>query len=562
MALGLVCELAATGAKAVVGRIFAEEAGKRRRVFGNEARRFLFFKRMVSRGLHFFKRMDQNWYKPGKSIAEFHSSKARIRALIGARGSGKTYGIATESIAHGFWNPGAKVYILRKTQESNLNTTQETFDRVFELCGTAYLDTGFSLFKKIDGGAHYRIPSKEAVEMFNLFMASKPNKGEILRWLGNVGERWCSSIHFAGVPDAGKRDTRFRGYECSMLIFVEADQLAREDLDMALFCLRWQNARGEDIVDTCCVLDSNPPSPRHWIALMEADAVNDPKVRFWHIKMEENEGNLPPDYVSDAKRTYAKNPGMYKRMILGEYAEAFDQTGRVLWGFNEEHAYDNLPWPRGAYLVRGWDFGTTNAVVWAAYWEEGGNEYWWDLQERFATNDDAEKQAREVVRLTQEIFPFWNDRDVCAGVMDYCDPAGAAKTDKGRSIDAAHSYGIYPGFSTKFRSLQLTLAVYNRLLELKDTRGKLAYRICRSSCPMLYLASLGGYRYPNVGEVGFGRDEPGKGPGFDNYDHIADASRYAKINCLRLAKVELEKMQRPVGKLAKELSPNPIRRWR
>lgn len=506
--------------------------------------------------------METNWYRPGRSIQEFHQSKARIRALIGARGSGKTTGIATEAIGHGFHNPGAKIYILRKTQESNLSTTQETFDQVFARCGSAYVDTGFSLFKKVDGGAHYRLPSREAVEMFNLFLNGKPNKGEILRWLTNVGERWCSALHFAGVPDAGKRDTRFRGYECSMLIFVEADQLAKEDLDMALFCLRWKNARGEDIVDTCCILDTNPPSPRHWIAKFDEASQNDAAVKFWHIPMEENAANLPDGYVADAKRTYASNPGMYRRMILGEYAEAFDQTGRVLWAFKEEQAFDNLPWPRGAYLVRGWDFGTTNAVVWSAYWEEGGDEYWWDLHERFATNDDAERQAREVVRQTQEVFPFWNDRGVCAGVLDYCDPAGAARTDKGRSIDAAHSYGIFPGFSNRYRSLQLTLAVYNRLLEHKDSRGNLAYRICRNGCPMLYLASLGGYRYPREEEVGFGKDEPGKGPPFDNYDHIADASRYAKINCLRLAKAELEKLQRPVGRLAKELSPNPTRRWR
>jgi hypothetical protein len=251
---------------------------------------------------------------------------------------------------------------------------------------------------------------------------------------------------------------------------------------------------------------------------------------------------------------------MYKRMILGEYAEAFEGN-RVLWAFSEQHAYTDLPWPRGAYLVRGWDFGTTQAVVWAAYWEESGTEYWWDLWEFYAEMSDVEKQCRETLRLTQEVFPFWNDRNVCAGVLDFCDPAGAARTDKGRSIDTLISYGIHPGYSTKYRSLPLTISVYNRLLEQKDKHGKHVYRIDKESCPRLYLASLGGYRYPNVGEPGYGKDEPGKGPDFDNYDHIADASRYAKINCLRLAKSELQKMQRPVGKLAKALTPNRLRRW-
>jgi hypothetical protein len=291
-----------------------------------------------------------DWYKPGKSIAEFHSSKARTRALIGARGSGKTTGWAVDALGHAFHNPGAKIYVLRKTQKDNTVTTQDTFEEVLRACGSAYLDTGYSLFKKIDGGTHYRLPSREAVEMFNIFMRSGPNKGEILRWLETVGNRWCSFVHFAGVPDESKRAGRFRGYECSMLVFVEADQLLQEDWEMALFCLRWKNARGEHIEDTCCILDTNPPSPRHWIAKLEERSQGDPEVRFWHIPMEENRHNLPPGYVEDAKRMYAANPAMYKRMILGEYAEAFDGS-RVLWAFSEEHAAENLPWPRGYELL-------------------------------------------------------------------------------------------------------------------------------------------------------------------------------------------------------------------
>lgn len=506
--------------------------------------------------------MDTNWYQPGKSIAEFHASKAKVRVLVGARGSGKTTSIAIDAISHGLHNPGAKIYILRKTQDSNANTTQETFERVFQQCGSAYMDTGYSLFKKIEGGTHYRIPSAEAVKLFNTFLKSRPNKTEIGRWLENVGNKFCSFIHFAGVPDETKRDSKFRGYECSMLIFVEADQLTEADFRMGLFCLRWPNAFGEEIKDVGAILDTNPPSPRHWIAKLEEDKKNNSDFRFWHIPMEENAHNLPTGYVETAKETYANDPSMYKRMILGEYAEAFEGA-RVLWAFSEMHAYDNLPWPRGAYLVRGWDFGTSQATIFSAYWsDEVGEEYWWDLYEYFATQSDIEKQCREVVRLTKEAFPFYNDRDVCSGVLDFCDPAGNARTDKGRSIDTLNSYGIYPGWSNSNRSLQLTLAVYNRLLEKKDSMGRLVYRIDRKCCPMLYLASLGGYRYPNPGEVGFGKDEPGKGEQFGNFDHVADASRYAKINCLRLSKMELERMKKPVGALARELCPNPPKRYR
>lgn len=503
----------------------------------------------------------QDWYKPGKSIQQFHASKARTRVLVGARGSGKTTAWVVEMLGHLWHNPGGKAYVLRKTEKSNQESSQETFELCLQQCGSAYVDTGTSLFKKIEGGRFYRIPSAKAVELYNLFLATGPNKTHILQWLETVGSRYCSHVHFSGVPDPTKRDTRFRGYECSMLVFVEADQLLKEDLDMASFCLRWKGADGQFIQDTCCVLDTNPPGTKHWIAMMELEADPGDDIEFWHIPMEENAHNLPPNYVEDARRLYKDNPPMFKRMILGEYADAFEGA-RVFWAFSESHAYEDLPWPRGAYLIRSWDFGTDQAIVWSAYWNEGSTEYWWDMHEYLATQSDCEKQCRQAWAITNEVFPFWNDRTVCSGIKDFCDPAGNAKTDKGRSVDVLRTHKIFPGWSNRHRSLQLTLAAYNRLLETKDRKGRRVYRIDKKSCPVLYSASLGGYRYPNVGEPGYGNGEPGKGPTFGSFDHVSDASRYGKINCLRLMTIAMEDVQKPVGALARTYAPNPAKRYR
>jgi hypothetical protein len=103
-------------------------------------------------------------------------------------------------------------------------------------------------------------------------------------------------------------------------------------------------------------------------------------------------------------------------------------------------------------------------------------------------------------------------------VKDYCDPAGNAKTDKGSSVKVLHTYDIHPGFIRM--GLQESIAVYNRLLTKKDRFDKDIYRIDKGTCPMLYIASGGGYRYPVEGEPGFGGDEPLKGPAGGDYDHI------------------------------------------
>jgi hypothetical protein len=486
-------------------------------------------------------------------MAEFHRIKVLIRVLVGGRGSGKTTGIAVEAMGHCFHNAGAKVYILRKTQDSNQDTTLDTFEQVFAQSGSAYQDTGLSLFKRIEGGKFFRLPSRKAVELFNIFRQTNPNKAQTDKWLESVGSRYCSWICFAGVPNENLRATRFRGYECSMLIFVEADQLAKEDLDMALACLRWKGADPANcdakgfIMDTCVILDTNPPSPSHWIAKMEERAIKeaDKTIKFWHIPTHENKSNLPTGYVEMLERTYADNLAMYQRMLLGQYADAFDGSP-VLYAFKQGHAFPELGWPEGAYLVRGWDFGTTHSVIWAAYWSDGTDEYWWDLFEYFAEQSDVERQCKATLEITEKVFPFWNDRDICSGVKDFCDVAGTARTDKGRSVDTLHSYGIYPGYSRML--LQDSLTLYNRLLEKKDRWGNFCYRIDKTCCPRLYVGSMGGYRYPTEGEPGYGSDEPLKGPRGGNFDHLVDAARYAKINALRIIKAEFEGRRGVVGK--------------
>lgn len=511
----------------------------------------------------------EQWYRPGKSIQEFHDSPARIRVLIGGRGCGKTTGDGVEALRHGWFNAGARIYVLRKTQQANQDTTLETFEIVFRNYGSAYTDTGVSLFRKKEGGRSFRIPSAKAVYLYNNWLLAHPaaTKAEKLRWLETEGEKYCASILFAGVPTSSHRATRFRGFEASMIILVEADQFDREDVDLAMACLRWKGADPKDcdergfLKDQCLILDTNPPSPRHWIAKWEEEAkdYNAPNfIRFWHIPTEENRQNLPPGYIEGLARQYAKNPAMYARMLRGEYAEAFDGSP-VFWAFSQAHAFGELPFVKGAYLLIGWDFGATaNANVFSAYWQKDGFEYIWDLLEYYKEETDTEAQCRAVSDILKDAFDFHDDRRYCAGLLHFCDPAGKAKRDTGDSLSILANYGFYPGY--RKIGLQQSIAAYNRFLELRDAKGDPCYRIDEQGCPKLFAASAGGYRYPTEGEPGFGSDQPGKGPAFGNFDHLADASRYAKAGVLRLMKVEVDK--RPnVGRLARRRKLNKPRKW-
>lgn len=516
----------------------------------------------------------EDWYKPGPSIQEFHDSNALVRVLIGARGSGKTSATAVEAVCkHSFYNAGAKVYLLRKTELSQEATSIETFNQVFQQLGPFYQEGDNSLFQKWNDGRVIRLPSEEAIRRYSAFTATDPSKSELEMWLKTEGNKWCSFLEFKGIPDAAKRDNKLRGYECSMAVMIEADLMELGDMQMMMPCLRWKGADGKFIQDRKMILDTNPPGTKHWIAQLEEQerervARGEKSLfQFWHISTYENEHNLPPGYIeSSIILPYGNNPPMLERMLWGRYADAFDGQG-VFHEFNIGlHAAIDLPFPTGAYLIRAWDFGTCNAVIWSAYWSrESPNpagkpileEFWWDLRELIGTDSDVEKQCKGVLEITAEEFPFWNDRTQCAGILDYCDPAGNAKKDTGSSVAVLNSYGIFPGFKTKDRGIPKTIAVYNRLLATRTTRGEVVYRIDKKGCPVLYAASMGGYRYPKEGESGYGTGLPKKD---GIYDHPADASRYGKINCLSLAKVA-DSPAPSVGTLAPRAYSNPMKRY-
>jgi hypothetical protein len=522
----------------------------------------------------------EEWYRPGKSIQEFHDSDCFAAFLIGARGAGKTTSVAVDAIGHAFHNAGARVVGLRKSEKSQGDTTIHTFNTVFASMGQLYQETpdGTGLFASWNDGKVIRVPSRMSIEKFNNFKALRTRKkGEIVAWLDTEGKRLCSWMEFRGLPHSAISENKLRGLECSYMILIEADLLEKQDFALAVPVVgRWKGSdpsvcdeRGF-IADKRLIIDSNPPSPSHWIAEYEKEwKTGDPDKanwHFWHIPTAENSHNLPDGYVETLIATYKSNPALLAKYVYGDYADAYDGNP-VLWKFDASgHVYQDLPFPEGAYLVRGWDFGTNNAVVWSAYWEQDGTEYWWDLHERHLEGSDTEMQAREALRITEEEFPFWNNRHVCSGIMDFCDPAGNnsnfGMSDKRMrsSVAILKTYGIHPGYSRM--GFQQSVAVNNRLLEVKDKKGEFVYRMDKEGCPMLYRASLGAWRYPSIGEPGYGQDYPLKGALCGNVDHVADAARYAKQNCLKLIRAQVEKALGKVGPLdgSRNRNPNPNKR--
>lgn len=457
--------------------------------------------------------------------------------------SSKTCSSATDALGHALHTAGGRVVVLRKTKESNVSTSVKTFNEVYSKNGLEESPDDTSLFKKWDGGTRVRIPSEIALEKFGEFMKRGPRKSEIQKWIKGVGERYCTFIDFKGVKDEKISENTLRGLECTMLILIEADMLTRDDFDMALQCLRLRDAFGNHVRDKNCIVETNPPGPTHWIAQLETEKTKTgayPDYEFWHLKTAENAHNLDPgdptaippvlSYLDKLKRSYEGNPAMYARMVDGEYSEAHPGNP-VFYRFNiSKHKGIDLAWPDQAYLIRTWDFGVFNAVCWAAYFTKTFNgkpfEYLHFLSEQYIEGSDVEYQAQQAIKLTEEVFPFWNDREKCSGIKDYADPSGRNVTGMGieagkRSyFQVLHTHGIAPGY--KIIQNQPSIALVNRALGEYDPDGNPMIRIDEECCPLIVAGCSGKYRYPAQGEAGYGLDNatPIKGSACDNIDHI------------------------------------------
>ena len=237
--------------------------------------------------------------------------------------------------------------------------------------------------------------------------------------------------------------------------------------------------------------------------------------------------------------------------LHGEFIESWDGKP-VYYAYNQDlHEGADLPWPIGAYLAVGSDVGTHAATTWSAYWKENGVEYWHVLYEFYADGFDADRHAREIIRITENEFPFHNDRGVCSGVLHYVDPAAGnssytrqinvdGKDVKESALNIFRTYGIYPGFTTVGRGLQETIAIVNRLMDTRDPAGRPTFRVDAKLCPQLARGFRGGYRWPQGTERGE-QNLPLKGIACDHLDHTQDAFRYSVINTLRLTKTNAER---------------------
>lgn len=287
--------------------------------------------------------------------------------------------------------------------------------------------------------------------------------------------------------------------------------------------------------------------------------------------------HITQDKIDRIIAQHGANSPFTRSALHGEFLEAFDGKP-VFHAYNQDlHEGEDLPWIRGAYLARGWDFGTCNSVTWHMYWQHAGYEYLHILFEQYLEGSDTDRQAEAAAKLTEREFPFWNDRTICAGVLDFCDPSGVnanfgatwrrngeGKAERiGSCVQILHTHGIRPGTILWQRGISIGIALINRFLLKRDHLGNPCFKIDKKNCPILSKAFRGGYAYGEPGESGYNPDnpEPRKGLAHQDFDfsHVVDSSRYCQLNTLRLLKNEYQQAKAPLFRQRETVNFNPQR---
>jgi len=181
--------------------------------------------------------------------------------------------------------PGAKVLAVRQTQVSNEDTSVRTFNEVYDRAGyRVQEDEEISPVPKMErrpDGADPVGGRGESLQRIHGRDRTAQDPAADHRLDENDGDRLCSYIEFRGLKDENKVEGQLRGYECSLMCCVEADLLQEQDLDLAIGCCAGRTRTAPTSTTTRSSSDSNPPSPRHWIAKMEKRVAGDPTYQFW-----------------------------------------------------------------------------------------------------------------------------------------------------------------------------------------------------------------------------------------------------------------------------------------
>ncbi len=449
----------------------------------------------------------RNWVAPGPVAAAMMRSEAKIQAILGPQGSGKT---STALM---------KMLKLATLQPPGPNDNV----RRFKVC--AVRDTYRQLWKTTIKSWWDWVP-KDAPRSTWIGSDGNPATHSLDIPLGD-GTRLQFTIEFVAIGDASAEDV-LRGYEVTAFYLNEADLLDPSVLKYARgrtgrfprrqgdFQSRWHGV----------IIDFNAPDVDNYLyKICVEDKLSN--LEFFQqpsgmSPRAENLQNLVENYYEDMAE--GQEAWWVRRMVHAQWG--YSRDGMPVYpNFNDQiHVAGHTLAPaRGVPLLIGLDAGRTPGAVFGQYMPTGQMRW---LRELAAVQMGAERFGEEIAAMMVREFPDWDPRQI----EGWGDPAAAHPGDQDdRSyleiVSAASGIQFWPAPVARNDITIRLEAVRKPLTRLADD-GQPGF-LLDPGCRILRKGFNSHYRYKLLRVPGAVRYETK--PEKNDYSHPHDAGQYLNI---------------------------------
>lgn len=428
-------------------------------------------------------------YRSNPSGVAFHESKAKIKAIMGPMGSGKsTLGILEWFFMCQESDIPLRGVVIRESYRQLKDSTKKTYE---EWLGPV------SVWSEQDA----------------MFRMTIPNyRGSVM-----THELWFR--HCRRAEEA----TNFLSTELAFIWLEECVPAFQKEqgvigcgLPEGLFTTAVGRLRQSGAVHLLILLTFNPPSKYHWTYkqfLQPTIAeLADNKTEVFIQPPGENSKNLPADYYDSLRKVM--NPDQIKRFVDGEVYTVY--PGKPVFdSFSESiHFRSGLQLIPGRGIITMHDFGVTPNCLFSQIDNVGRLRIYREIQ---MWNNSAEQMAAEVNEVMRTEYRGYTI------LRSWGDPAGSQRSqaDLKTVFQVMQAAGIpvqpsEQSWSTRFNGVDR--------LSRRIVMGEPAILIDRDNCPTLMEALTGGYRYRR-GNSGQLSSMPEK----NSFSHIADALQYGIV---------------------------------
>lgn len=430
--------------------------------------------------------VEQKLYRANASAVPFHNSHARVKAICGAVGSGKStvccfelWFLFQESLIP------VRALVLRESYRQLKDSTLKTWMEWF-------------------GGASTYVKQDELIRV------------RVENVAGETIEHEIHLRHARRVEDA----TQFLSTEYAAIWLEEPVPAFERDsgvigggLPKGVFdvCLMRQRQAGMHRLQI--LLSFNPPSKFHWcfktFFAPKREDLERQSFELFRQPARENESHLPDGYYDLLEEQL--DPEMVRRFVYGESVTMYPGERVFPQFFEQLHFREALqPIPK-IPLVLMLDFGLTPVCLIGQVLPNTQLRIYRELQ---LVNSGLERLCEQLDGLLKDRFPKLKVGR-CWG-----DPAGStrAQTDEKTCFDvlSSHGYICQPG-AVDFTSRRE--AVIQRATRFVGEEP--AILVDRHGCPGLTEGLLGGYRYPKSVD-----GQLGSRPLKNQFSHPCDALQY------------------------------------